>query len=119
MMFLKISLAIFFLRIMVSVWQRRVVYLAAGLSATFNFGYLFFAIFQCGLPEGPRIFFIRRLTGQCVTRTQILGVSYVQGVITALTDVTFGILPIFVLMHTSMNLREKAIVTFILVLAAV
>jgi hypothetical protein len=119
MLFLKITLAIFFLRIMVSTWQRRIVYAAVGLSTTFNLGYLFFVIFQCGIPAGPSMFFIRRVTGQCTTSAQILGVSYAHAGITTTTDLIFGILPIPMLKHTTMNQREKITVSFILILAAV
>jgi hypothetical protein len=118
MLFLKISLAIFFLRIMVAPWQRRVVYITAGIATAFSLAYFFFAIFQCGVPKGPYVFFIRKLSGQCVTPTQILGFSYAHGAITSLTDVIFGFLPIPMLHHTTMNRREKTTVGFILILGA-
>jgi len=93
MLVLKIALAIFFLRIMVSPWQRRIVFAAAGLSTVFNTGYFFYAIFQCGIPQGPYIFFIKKISGQCITAAQILGVAYTHGAITALTDLVFAIIP--------------------------
>lgn len=49
MLVLKISLALFFLRIMVKRWQQKVVYVAITFSTLMSIGYFFFACFQCGV----------------------------------------------------------------------
>jgi hypothetical protein len=116
---LKISLAIFFLRIMIKPWQRRTVYVAVTLSTLFNIAYFFFAIFQCGYPSSASVFVIRRLTGGCVSSIQILGVSYTHAAVTMATDLTFAALPISILRGSSMKKREKWIIGFILILGAV
>lgn len=119
MMTLKISLAIFFLRIMVRPWQRRTIYLAVGFATLFNIGYFFFAIFQCGYPSSALVVINKRIANKCVTRSQILGLSYTHGAITSLTDIVFAFLPIAMLRSLKMNRREKVTVGLILLLAAV
>lgn len=118
MLVLKISLAIFFLRIIVKPWQKAFVCVSVGLSSIFNLFYFFFTVFQCGVPSSPYLFFIRQLTGQCITRAEVLGVGYAYGGITIYTDAMFAILPAFILRGTNMNVRERLTVGFILILAA-
>lgn len=118
MLVLKISLALFFLRIMVKPWQKRVVYVAITISTLVSTAYFFFAIFQCGYPSNAWVFFISKITDKCITPTQIIAVSYTHGGITTLTDITFAALPLFMLRGSNMNFRERWIVSFILVLGA-
>ncbi|KAF2432375.1 hypothetical protein EJ08DRAFT_585601 [Tothia fuscella] len=119
MLVLKLSIAIFFLRIIAKRWQRVVVYISAGVSILINTVSFFFIVFQCGVPSSAYLIFIRLASGQCISRGQILGLNYGQGGITTLTDVVFAILPIFMLQGTNMNSRERWTVGFILLLAAV
>jgi hypothetical protein len=119
MLVLKISLALFFLRIMVKPWQKRVVYVAITIATLMSTGYFFFAIFQCGYTKANAwVFFARKLSNQCITPTQIIAVSYTHGGITTLTDITFAALPLFMLRGSRMATRERWIVSFILVLGA-
>jgi len=115
---LKISLAIFFLRIMIKPWQRKAVYLAVGISTLFNIGYFFFVIFQCGYPSSAMLFLERKMSDRCISRAPILGLSYTHGAVTSLTDVTFALLPLAMLHSLRMNMRERITVGLILVLAA-
>jgi hypothetical protein len=118
MLVLKISLAIFFLRIIAKPWQRNLVYAAVTLSTLFNIGYFFFAVFQCGIPKGAFVFFIKKVSGKCINKAEILGVSYAHGAVTTFTDLIFAFLPVFMLHDTNMNRREKWTVGLILVLGA-
>lgn len=47
---LKVSLAIFFLRVVNKKWQRWVIYASVGIYCTFGTAWLFIALFQCGNP---------------------------------------------------------------------
>jgi hypothetical protein len=119
MLVLKISLALFFLRIMVKPWQQRVVYITITVSSLVSIGYFFFAVFQCGYTSGSAwVFFVRKLTDQCVTPTQIIAVSYTHAGVTTLTDIIFAVLPLFMLRGSRIAARERWIVSFILVLGA-
>lgn len=119
MMTLKISLAIFFLRIMVERWHRNVVIGAVTLSTAFSIAYFFFAVFQCGAPIDPFTFLIKKLSGRgCINSTQILGMSYTHSAITTVTDLTFAIVPLAILKGLNMRKREKIAVFFILLLGA-
>jgi hypothetical protein len=119
MLVLKISLALFFLRIMVKPWQQKVVYIAITISTIVSIGYFFFAVFQCGYTSGSAwVFFIRKLSNQCITPTQIIAVSYTHAGVTTFTDIVFAALPLFMLRGSKMATRERWIVSFILVLGA-
>jgi len=119
MMTLKISIGIFFLRIAFRPWHRYIVYAAVGFSTVFSVAYFFFAIFQCGYFTSALIFFLRRVTDQCVSRVSNLALALTVGVITTLTDLSFAILPFAVLHRAAISKKEKVIVGFILTLAAV
>lgn len=118
MMALKAALALFFLRIIVEPWQRRVVYFNLIATTVFGIGYFFFAVFQCGVLNGTT-FWIRKLTGKCSSTALILGLGYTHALINALTDLTFVALSIPMLNKVRINYREKIIVGGIFSLASV
>lgn len=117
MMALKAALALFFLRIIVEPWQRRVVYLSLIASTVFGICYFFYAVFQCGIPHGTT-FWIRKLAGECAGTASILGLGYTHALVNALTDLTFVALAIPLLKKVRINHREKAIVRGIFFLAS-
>ncbi|KAF2437130.1 hypothetical protein EJ08DRAFT_13952 [Tothia fuscella] len=114
MLTLKISLAIFFLRILLRPWQRRVVYTAVTISTIFSTAYFFFAVFQCGVVRNSLDLFTRFSKEQCVSPASILGVSYTHAVITASTDWTFAVLPMVMIKTSRLEKKEKIIVGFII-----
>ncbi|KAF2396227.1 hypothetical protein EJ06DRAFT_484040 [Trichodelitschia bisporula] len=119
MVTLKISLSIFFLRIMVKPWQRNTVYGAVACSTLFGLAYCLFAIFQCGYPKNAMVFFIRKLNDKCISTAQNLGMGYTHALITTLTDLIFAILPVAMLKSSNMTSREKWTVGLILIMGAV
>jgi hypothetical protein len=118
MIFLKISLGIFFLRILVEKWQRATVYWVVGISTLFNFGYFWFVAFQCGVPNSGAEFWEKKITRQCASSGMILGFGYTQAGLSFLTDVCLAALPIPVLMRARIRKREKWVVGGILIMAA-
>lgn len=118
MIVLKISIAIFYLRIMVHRWQRNTIYGSLAVVTLFSVAYFFFAIFQCGATTDPLVFMVRKLDDRCMTHAQILGASYAHGAITSTTDIVFAFLPVAMLRHSNMRSREKTLVVFILTLAS-
>ncbi len=122
MIFLKIALGIFFLRILVERWQRWMVYNVVTLAGLFGFGYFAFTIFQCGVPsstDGSR-FWEKEIDGKCLSKpSTVLGLAYAHAIITALSDVCMALLPISVLKKARIKRREKIIVWSILLLGSV
>jgi hypothetical protein len=119
MVFLKISLGIFFHRALVRRWHKWVIYVTVTVSTVFGIAYFFFSIFQCGLFRTVMEFGMRKLTNEgCVSPTAALTMGYVGSMIATLTDFIFAALPILVLKHTKMEMREKVTVFFILAFAA-
>jgi hypothetical protein len=104
---------------MVTKWQKWIIYITMAISTVFGIAYFFFSVFQCGYFSSIWVFLERRMTNQhCVAPTSALAMGYVQSSISAITDWTFAILPVFVLRHVRINDREKFTVFFILSLAA-
>jgi hypothetical protein len=116
---LKLSLGIFFLRIMAFSWQRWVIYCVMVISTIIGTTYFFIGVFQCGYFSNIWLFLERRVTQQgCVSKPAVLGVAYTQASISALTDWIYATLPLFMLRNAHMKRREKYIVYGILSLAA-
>jgi hypothetical protein len=115
---LKVSVSIFFLRVMVKPWQRWVIYAALFAATAVNIAYFFVIIFQCGVPKGAMIFLTKQLAQKCLKKNEFLAASYVHGVITTVTDIGFAILPITIFKESRLGLRERLIVVAILMLAA-
>jgi hypothetical protein len=116
---LKISLGIFFLRIMVTKWQKWVIYITITISTVFGFSNFFFSVFQCGYFSSIWVFLERKATLEhCVSRQAGLAMGYTQSTISTGSDWMFAILPIFVLRNLHIGDKEKATVLFILSLAA-
>src|ERR1700712_1528455 len=118
MMALKGALALFFLRIIVESWQRKVIYTTLTVSTVFGTGYFFYAVFQCGVPHGTT-FWVRKLSGECAGTASILGLGYTHALVNALTDLTFVSLSIPMLSKVRITHREKVIVGGIFFLASV
>jgi len=118
MLAFKISLGLFFLRITHKKWQRYVIYVAVTISTVFSIAYLFFAIFQCGVPKSGLVFVARKKAKACVGIDAILGMGYAHAAVVSATDWAFAILPILLLRKADLDIQEKVTVGFILVLGS-
>jgi hypothetical protein len=118
MMTLKISLAVFFLRIIVRRWQRLAIYTTISISTGFSIAYFFFTIFQCGYFTSPVQFFVKKLSGECVSRASIIGMNFTHAGVMTLTDWPFVILPLSLLRRSLLKRKEKFVVGFLLMLGA-
>jgi len=114
MIFLKLSLGTFFLRILMSQRQRYVVYVVMVLSVTINVLDTFWNIFSCG---NPRLYFAHRLSGECASNGWGIAESYIQAVANTGTDITLACMPFFLLRGSTMPMSSKLSVGFILILA--
>ena len=110
------SIGMFLLRIAnnkVHIWILRL--LTVG-SAVFGTVYLFMAVFQCSPVSawwmlGPS-------SHSCIDAKIITGATYCASVINSIADMTFGILPIFIICGLEMKKKQKLMVGGLLAFAA-
>ena len=112
--FFKISLGLFLLRVIIDKRQRQFIYWILFIFSLYSLGYFFLTVFQCGVPHGAT-FWQGKLGNQCLTITEGYGLSYTHAALTAMTDIIFVVIPIpLVMRSSSLQLREKWVVGFIL-----
>jgi hypothetical protein len=116
MMTLKISLGIFFGRLVVKRWQLGLIYVNVGVNVFSSAATFFYVLFRCG--SNIDNYVNQQLYDRCTPRTLDRFMSYQQAAITTLTDVVFVMLPIFILWNANMSRRSKISVGLILCLAA-
>jgi hypothetical protein len=114
MVTLKISLALFYLRIMVEPVQRSVVLIALGIAVTYGIVYFFFIVFQCGAPIQGAVFWQRFISKSCVSDSTVLGMAYSHSAINSITDLVFAALPVNVVWSSQMGIRQKILVSGIM-----
>ena len=114
MIFFKISLAIFYLRIVIRFWQRYIVLGTVILNTAYNVFLLFAALFNCG---DPSRYLENELKGTCMPVATTYALQLAGCVLNAATDWIFALLPIFVLFKATMPLPAKVGSGFILLLA--
>ncbi|GAB7347255.1 hypothetical protein MBLNU459_g3349t1 [Dothideomycetes sp. NU459] len=113
--FLKISLAIFFLNFVLERWQRRVVWISVILYSIHATVAVFLIVFDCGLPTD---LVLKNLRHQCINFSVFETLAYIHGALNAATDWLFAILPISVL-WTSITPRSTKISACLILLIAV
>ncbi|KAH7128816.1 hypothetical protein B0J11DRAFT_578987 [Dendryphion nanum] len=115
-MVLKISLGIFFARIVIQRWQLLTIHCTVGINVVSSIASLFYVIFRCG--SNPDNYVYQQLEWKCAPRVLDRFFAYQSAAVTTLTDCIFAILPIFILWNASMDRRSKISVGLILSLAA-
>ena len=115
--FCKVSLAIFFLRIVVKQWQRVMVYVTTTLMTLYGLGYAFTYTFRCG--RDPTHQLAARFAGKCIPDKTLLNMMYAFGAIDAATDWIFAILPIIVLWGANMPRGMKVTTGVLLAMGSV
>ncbi|KAF2469809.1 uncharacterized protein BDR25DRAFT_39860 [Lindgomyces ingoldianus] len=113
---LKISLGIFFSRIIVKRWQAGTIWITVGISILSGTSSLFYVFFRCGANLNHYVY--RQLENKCTSRGLDRFFAYQQASFTTLTDCIFATLPIFILWNSGMDTRSKISVGLILSLAA-
>ena len=117
MVILKISLGIFYLRIVVSRWHKITVSATVGNAAIFTSYYFFAILFSCGLPSH---FLANALHGKCTgTVHSRYAVNITAGVINAVSDFVLAILPIALINKACIPLPAKISASLILLLGCV
>src|ERR1700748_1653731 len=116
MIFVKLSLGMFFLRIIVQKQLRWIVYAAMTLSTVYN---LFTSFWDIGVCGNPTNYLENLLKGNCVPKNAQIALTYIHGVVNTLTDIMFGCLPFLIMRHSSLPRNIKIYVCCLLVLTTV
>lgn len=117
MVILKISLGIFYLRIVVSRWQRITVYTAVAIATIYGTYYFFAVLFACGLPAN---FLTNAFRHNCVgTPEGRFAINLTAGIINAFSDFALAILPISLIRKACMPVPAKISAGMVLLLGCV
>jgi hypothetical protein len=111
MIFVKLSLGMFFLRIIIQKHLRQAVYVIMVVSTLYN---LFTAFWDIGLCGNPTNYVSNLMTGKCVPTEAQMALTYVHGAVNTLTDIAFACLPFILLRHSSLPQKIKVYIYFIL-----
>lgn len=114
--FLKISLGLFFLRIIVEPWQRMVIYICMAISTIYGFIYFGIVTFGCG---DPQKFLLRTVEQKCLSIENVtIPASYVHTALNAATDWIMALLPIVTIWNLNMPRVTKFWAYLLLALGA-
>jgi hypothetical protein len=115
---LKISLGLFFLRVLTKRWQTVLFHSLLGVSAVYGFFYVMSTIFRCGDPKHIADTYLGS-TRKCASTTFILTTGYIYGATNVIADWTFVLIPISVLIDSDLDRRSKISVSIVMALGAV
>ncbi|KAI0098555.1 hypothetical protein GGR51DRAFT_538178 [Nemania sp. FL0031] len=104
MIFAKISIALFLLRITVHRAQRWIIYIITALTCIAGLTLVFIVAFQC---KPLARAWDGDIPGSCISVQAIPISTYTYSALAVVTDLTFTILPIFIVWHLQMNKRTK------------
>lgn len=111
--FLKISLMLFYKQFLWKKWQRRTIVIAGGCSIILSAVALFLSLFQCGTLTHIAH---RQVDGKCLRRNRLVPLLYLHGATGAVTDWAFALLPVSVLIKSSLKPHIKLSVCILLTL---
>ncbi|TVY87802.1 hypothetical protein LAWI1_G006899, partial [Lachnellula willkommii] len=117
-MFLKLSIGIMLLRLVVVKTHRIIIYVVLGILELYGAAYFLIFTLQCR----PSAYFWTRYTGgkgSCIDPGITVTATYVYSAISCGADWTLAILPIFMIRHLQMNIRTKIVVGLILAMGAI
>ncbi|EKG14877.1 Cell wall galactomannoprotein [Macrophomina phaseolina MS6] len=112
-LFMKLSVCTFYLRIAVLKWQVWTVYALMGINAIYTIGYFILILNQC-TPASFLWTQLRGAKGHCLPNRGILGTSYTHNPISILSDWILATMPLFMLKGSKLNRRANAAVLFLL-----
>ena len=112
MMFIKLSIAIFLLRLAVTnryIWILRI---SSTVVVIWSIAIFFYDLFQCTPVKAQWDFSIQ--SKRCVSGTSFTSAAYSISVMTILTDWLYALLPIFMIWSVQMTVQTKFTVGIIL-----
>lgn len=111
MIFAKVSIGFFLLRVTVAKIQRQIIYGVICTTVVVGIVFLFVTVFEC---TPVSYFWNRNQNGRCLNMDVIIGLTYFYSVVNAICDFTFGLLPIFLVWNLQMDRRVKIVLIPIL-----
>ncbi|GAB7355587.1 hypothetical protein MBLNU459_g6055t1 [Dothideomycetes sp. NU459] len=116
---LKVSLALFFLRIIIDKRHRMIIYVCLGTYTVFGLVYFFINVFRCGTPT-TLVFLEHELAGKCIGLHQVIvPASYAQTALNGLIDWIYAILGLITLWSLNMPKVTKMWAGILLGLGAI
>ncbi len=115
--FLKISLGLFFLRVLIERWQTVLFRIVIVISAVCGFGMLCVHLFQCGNPT--RLGLAPNMQEHCLSTTFLFTAQYTYGILNVLSDWFFVLIPITVIADSQMGPRTKTYVIIVMACGAI
>jgi hypothetical protein len=116
---LKVSLGLFFLRVLTKRWQKLIFHIILAISATYGLFYVFVSLFQCGNPTQLADSLLKPASPKCLPSAFLLTAGYLYGIINIVADWTFVLIPISVLIDSDLDRRSKISVSIVMALGAV
>lgn len=104
MIFSKISIGIFLLRIIVERIQVWFIYIALAINVMTGLVFFFVTTLQC---QPVSYFWHKEQTGKCIPIGIIIALTYLYSSLNIICDFTFALLPIFIVRKLNMKRRMK------------
>lgn len=104
MIFSKISIGIFLLRIIVERIQVWFIYMALTINVLTGLVFFFVTTLQC---QPVSYFWHKSQPGKCILIDIIIGLTYLYSSLNIICDFTFALLPIFIVRKLNMKRRMK------------
>lgn len=116
MIAVKMSVGLTLLRFTVSKVHKRILYTIMSISCITGTIFLFLTVFQCKPVE---YFWSRAIgsEGTCIPINIIENITYTYSAVNTITDFTFGILPVFMIIGLNMDTKTKIMLVPILSMA--
>jgi hypothetical protein len=112
MMFIKLSIAVFLLRLAVQKRYRYTLWISMSIVAIWSSVIFFWDVFQCKPVHAQWDYTIA--DKQCVTSEEIVSAAYSISVMTILTDWLYALLPIPMVWKVKMTIQAKLTVIMVL-----
>jgi hypothetical protein len=106
---------LFLLRIMIRRTHIWIIRIALVATIVFFFNWFFGVMFQCRPPQ--TFWNDSPLSKKCLGPAAVQGITYTATALTTSVDLTFGVLPMFIVKDLKISIRNKIILCFILGLA--
>lgn len=104
MMASKISIGIFLLRIVFDRIHKWIIYVAMLISVIAGFTFFFMTLFQC---HPISYFWDKDGDGRCIDPNIVVIMAIIYSVFAIITDLTFVILPMFLVWNLNIKQRDK------------
>jgi hypothetical protein len=113
---LKISLGLFFMRVLTRRWQINLFRIILAVSAASGLFYVCIVIFACGSPDKLALGLVG--SKKCLPPRLIFTAGLLYGVINVIADWIFVLIPIWILVDSDMDRQMKISVSIVMAFGA-